>query len=175
MEVLTAVVQNTHVFWDVMCRWASGSRRLRRHQSKLRESLTQRHSIRSRKTGAHVFWDVMCRWASGSRRFEGKNLNFGNHSPKDTALDPVKPEPPKTFASSETCITQQWRVHAHLFVSETATITGSVQSAKCVVHFSIHSSAKHVSKRHIFIVSSIHIRRNVCWPSSRVCDILVQL
>jgi len=37
----------------------------------------------------HVFWDVMCRWASGSRRFEGTNRNFGNHSPKDTAFDPI--------------------------------------------------------------------------------------
>jgi hypothetical protein len=45
------------------------------------------------------------------------------------------------------------------------------QSAKCVVHFYVHSSAKHISMRYIFIVSAKHTRRNVCRPSSKTCDI----
>jgi hypothetical protein len=32
-----------------------------------------------------------------------------------------------------------------------------VQSAKCVFHFSVHSSANHISMQHVFIVSAVHM------------------
>jgi hypothetical protein len=122
----------------------------------------------------HVVWDVMCRWASGSRRFEGTNRNFGNHSPKDTALDPIKPEP-KNICKLNIHNATMTRSRISICLRNRNNYRKSVQSQKCVVHFSVHSSAKHISMRHIFIVSAIQIRRNVFRPSSRACDILIRL
>lgn len=125
----------------------------------------------------HVFLDVLCRWASGSRRFEGANRSLGNHSPKDTVSDPIKPESKNICELRNMHNATMTRSRTSICLRNRNNYRKRVQGAKCVVHFSVQSSAKHISMRHtcIFIVSAIHIRRNVCRPSSRVCDILVRL
>jgi hypothetical protein len=123
----------------------------------------------------HVVSDVMCRWASGSRRFEGTNRNFRNHSPKDTALDPIKPEPKNICKLRYMHNATMTRSRTSTCLRNRNNYRKSEESEKCVVHFSIHSSAKRISMRHIFIVSAIQTRRNVFRPSSRECDILARL
>lgn len=124
---------------------------------------------------SHVVWDVICRWAIGSRRFEGTNRNFGNHSPKGTALDPIRSESKNICKLRSTHNATMMRSRTSICLRNRNNYRKSVQSAKCVVHFSVLSFAKHTSMRHTFIVSATHKRRNVCRPSSKVCDILVRL